>query len=63
MINEISIVNILGQTVLKQKANSITSHNSMEAMIDLTNYQNGVYYIIISYKDGGQMIEKIIKSN
>lgn len=57
MIAEVTVLNTIGQTVLKQMINANI------ATLDLTNHPNEMYYIIIAYKDGGQKLEKIIKSN
>ena len=57
IIGEIVVFNVLGQAVIKLNV------NAKESKLDLTNYENGIYYLVIYYKKGGQKVRKIIKSN
>ncbi len=56
-INEISIFNSLGQTILNNKI------HSSEVTIELKSWSSGVYFLIIIDEEGIKTIEKIIKSN
>lgn len=57
LLNEIEVFNSLGQLIVN------TQTSAFEAIIDVKNWQNGVYYLIISNQDGSKRREKIIKSN
>lgn len=56
-IKEISVFNVLGQSIMKDKV------SSLDATIDLKNWQNGVYFLLIMDEDGLTRMEKIIKDN
>jgi uncharacterized repeat protein (TIGR02543 family) len=56
-VNNISIMNALGQQVYTGNP------NSTQTSIDFSNFQQGIYYVIIATNDGNQIIEKVIRSN
>ena len=54
-INEISVTNTMGQTIIDRKINNTTSS------IDLSTFANGMYYLKIQTDDGTKIIKLIKK--
>jgi hypothetical protein len=53
--NYISLINALGQTVLK------SSFNSKQTEIDVSNLPEGIYFVQVVYPNGLSVMKKIIK--
>ncbi|HIP26742.1 MAG TPA: T9SS type A sorting domain-containing protein [Flavobacteriaceae bacterium] len=56
MITDIRIINSLGQVI-----NSVSLDSSDKLNIDFSNYNKGVYFVNLRFKDGNHIIKKIIK--
>lgn len=57
VLYEIKVINSLGKLILNTKL------SSSEVTIDVNNWQNGIYYLILINQFGLNSVEKIIKSN
>ena len=54
-INDIAVINVIGQTMMEQNA------NSSKIVLNVEGLQSGVYFVKVSDESGGVVMKKVIK--